>query len=61
MNGDGLTRLELFLSFAVPLALLVIAGTLGGAAAIVFLLGALGGLGFAAAAFGADSRDGNDW
>jgi hypothetical protein len=61
MSGGGLTRLELCRSLAVPFALLAIAGSLDGLAAIMFLFGALGGLGIASAAFGADSRDGADW
>lgn len=61
MNHDGLTRVELALSLATPFVLLAIGVSLGGLATIVFLLGALGGLGIAASAFGADSRDGADW
>jgi hypothetical protein len=61
MNDRGLTRLELGLSLAGPFVFLGIGGSLGGVAAIVFLLGALAGLGLAAVAFGADSRDGADW
>jgi hypothetical protein len=61
MNRGGLSRLELGLSLVGPFVLIAIAGTLGGLAAVVFLLGALGGLGIAAAAFGSDSREGGDW
>ena len=59
--NDGLSRLELGLSLLGSFTLLIIAGSLGGVAAILFLVGAVVGLGFAAAAFGADSRDGRDW
>lgn len=61
MNRGGLTRVELALSLAAPFVLVAIAGSLGGLAAIVLLLVALGGLGIAASVFGADSRDGADW
>jgi hypothetical protein len=49
------------LSLLGPFVLLAVAAELGGVAAFVVLLGALGGLGVAAAAFGTDSRDGRDW
>lgn len=57
VNDGGLTRLQLCLSLVAPFVFFAVAGSLGGLAAIVFLLGALGGLGIAAAAFGADPRD----
>ncbi len=60
MNGDGLTRLDLSVSLG-PFVLLAIEGSLRGLAAIVLLLGALGGLRIAPATFGVDSRDGPDW
>jgi hypothetical protein len=61
MNGGGLTSLEIGLSLVGQFARLGIAGSFGGLAAILFLLGALGGLGIAAAMFGTDSRDGPEW
>lgn len=61
MRGRGLTRLELGLSVAGSLALLVIAGSAGALAAVAILVAFLSALGLAATAFGADTRDGGNW
>ncbi len=61
MSGGGLTKIELALSMFVPLLVLGVAAGLGGWAALALLVGALAGLGIAAAWMGQDSRDGGDW
>lgn len=61
MKDRDLTGIELGLSLIGPFLVLVIAAGMSGWVAIALLVGVLGGLGFAAAVFGVDSRDGRDW
>ena len=61
MKRSSVDRLELGLATLGPLALLGIASTLGGAAALAFLGGSAISLAVSGFLWGADSRDGHDW